>query len=149
MEPRCSGAEVTEGTLTGPLLFSGTGGGVQRGEMLDHGGRAPLPRVSPTARLLLVESSSEQNKETLVCTRVVCGSVARSQAVEFMGKPISTSLSRQLPHNDQQQQAGIGSSFKDSPALATGTQQDQPSHPPGAGTLPLRMSSPCPPLPRP
>lgn len=122
---------------------------MQRGEMLDHGGRAPLPRVSPTARLLLVESSSEQNKETLVCTRVVCGSVARSQAVEFMGKPISTSLSRQLPHNDQQQQAGIGSSFKDSPALATGTQQDQPSHPPGAGTLPLRMSSPCPPLPRP
>lgn len=121
---------------------------MQRGEMLGHGCRAPLPRVSPATRLLLAESSSEQNKETPACTRVVRGSVARSQAVEFMGKPVSTSLLRQLLHADLQQQAGAASSFKDSPVLATGTQQDQPSHPSGAGTLPLRMSSPCPPLPR-
>lgn len=63
VEPACSGAEVTRGTLTGPRLFSGTGGGVQWGEMLGHGCNALLPCSSPTTWLLLPGSSSEQDKE--------------------------------------------------------------------------------------
>lgn len=63
VEPTCSGAEVTGGTLTGPPLFSGTGGGVQWQEMLGHGCRTLLPRSSPATRLLLPGSSSEQDKE--------------------------------------------------------------------------------------
>lgn len=61
--PTCSGAEVTGGTLTRPPLFSRTVGRVQWEEMLGHGCRTLLPRISPATQLLLPGSSSEQDKE--------------------------------------------------------------------------------------
>lgn len=77
VEPTCSGAEVTGGTLTGHPLFSGTGGGVQGEEMLGRGCRTLLPR-----RLLLPGSSSEQDEELQgVHTR---GSATCSQATKVL-----------------------------------------------------------------
>lgn len=70
---------------------------MQQGKMLGHGRRALLLRSSPTTRLLLAGRSSEQNKEALACTRVVHGNGTCSQAIEVMGKPISSSVPEQLP----------------------------------------------------
>lgn len=103
---------------------------MQQGEMPGCGRRALLPHSSPTAWLLLAGSSSKQNKEALACTRVVHGNATRSHAIKVTGKPISRSFPGWLPRaGQQQQQARAGNSFKDSPALAADTQQDQPYHP--------------------
>lgn len=152
VEPTYSGAEVTGGTLTGPPLFSGTGGGVQWGKMLGHGCKSLLPHSSPATWLPLPGSSSEQDKELqgVLILRMEVPLAARPTKVK--DKPMFPSLPKGLPHASHQQQARAGISFRKSPGLATGTQQDQPYPPlhlPGWGPGLSGRAPLCPLLPRP
>lgn len=56
VETRCSGAEVTGGTLTGPPLFSGTGGGVRRGGGPQGSAPTQLTRHPPASGRELVRA---------------------------------------------------------------------------------------------
>lgn len=152
VEPACSGAEVTRGTLTGPHLFSGTGGGVQWGEMLGHGCKALLPHSSPATRLLLPGSSSEQDKELRGVHILHVEVPLAARPPKLRASPCSPASPRGCLMPATSSKPGQGTSFKKSPGLATGTQQYQPYPPlhlpewgPGlSGRAPL-----CPLLPRP
>lgn len=86
VEPRCSGAEVTGGTLTAPSLFSGTDGGVRRGEMTAS--HAPTQLAGHPVLL--------QNKEAPA--RACCTWEPGGHCGQVKGKPTSLGPPRRCQH---------------------------------------------------
>lgn len=93
-------------------------------EMLGHGCRTLLPHSS-----LATSCFCQEGLKAPGCAHTACGSASCSQATKVKGKPIFPSLPKGLPYASHQQQTRAGNSFKKSPGLSTGAQQDQPYSP--------------------